>query len=112
MVNRQLYSGARIKESLLLLSVSSHEDHLLRSRWYDNNSIFPACIGLLMPTLLSPTVGHWCCVGLFGYFGAKAIWDALGMYAKGEGVGVSEELEETEKELGSDEKLMKVGFLV
>lgn len=48
-------------------------------------TVLSALIGLLVPTLLSPVVSHWICVGLFTWFGFKAMWDACQMYSKGEG---------------------------
>lgn len=70
-------------------------------------TVLSALIGLLVPTLLSPVLSHWFSVLLFGWFGGKAIFDAYGMFKNGEGAGVSEELEETQKELDDDKTLKK-----
>ncbi|CAD7929352.1 unnamed protein product [Amoebophrya sp. A120] len=90
-----------------ILSISKKAIHVFAGCWgaLATMTILSAAIGLLVPTLLSPTLSHWGAILLFVFFGGSAIKDALDMYAKGEGVGVSEELAETEKELKEDKTL-------
>lgn len=68
-------------------------------------TVLSSTIGLLVPTLLTPTLSHYGAIALFCFFGLSALKDAYQQYSEGTGVGVSEELEETEKELEDDKNL-------
>eukprot|EP00418_Pyrodinium_bahamense_P072435 CAMPEP_0179085748 /NCGR_PEP_ID=MMETSP0796-20121207/38852_1 /TAXON_ID=73915 /ORGANISM="Pyrodinium bahamense, Strain pbaha01" /LENGTH=201 /DNA_ID=CAMNT_0020783193 /DNA_START=41 /DNA_END=646 /DNA_ORIENTATION=- len=70
-------------------------------------TVLSSSLGFLMPALLTPQVTHYLVIGLFLFFGSSAAKTAYEQYSKGEGVGASEELEETEKEL-EDDKTIKV----
>jgi len=65
-------------------------------------TMLSACIGVVLPALLSPQYTTWAVICLFVFFGIKLLREAYGMFASGEGVGASGELEETERELEKD----------
>jgi len=62
-------------------------------------TVLSTIFGHLVPQMLPPIATHWASILLFLYFGGRMIWSAAEMYRKGEGVGVSEEMEEVEHEL-------------
>jgi len=62
-------------------------------------TMLSAAIGQILPALLPPQYTHWAATLLFVYFGVQLLREAYGMFSKGEGLGPSDELEETEKEL-------------
>lgn len=62
-------------------------------------TLLSAGIGLAIPTLLAPEYTQWIATLLFVYFGSRLLHQAYVMYASGEGVGPSDELQEVEKEL-------------
>lgn len=62
-------------------------------------TVLSVLLGYALPQLLPKTLTHYASIGLFVYFGAKMLLDAKQMYDKGEGAGVSDELEEVEHEL-------------
>lgn len=62
-------------------------------------TILSAGIGKLLPTLLPPLYTHWAAVLLFIFFGTKQLFDAASLFAQGEGIGPSDELEEVEQSL-------------
>jgi len=62
-------------------------------------TVLSACIGLVLPAILPPQYTRWAAIALFVFFGCNLIREATQMFAKGEGLGPSDELEEVEKEL-------------
>lgn len=70
-------------------------------------TVLSAFMGYLMPTLLSPRISHWAAIALFTWFGGKAVFDAFHFYREGKGIGASEELAETEKEISEDNAILK-----
>jgi len=62
-------------------------------------TVLSTLIGHAVPHLLPKVLTHWASVVLFLYFGMRMLFDAREMYAKGEGTGASDELEEVEEEL-------------
>mmetsp|Transcript_88981 Transcript_88981/g.251109 ORF Transcript_88981/g.251109 Transcript_88981/m.251109 type:complete len:228 (+) Transcript_88981:108-791(+) len=62
-------------------------------------TVLSVLMGVVLPALLPRQYTHWAAVGLFVYFGAKLLMEAVKMFRDGEGDGPSDELDEVEKEL-------------
>lgn len=68
-------------------------------------TVLSSVIGLLFPAILGNSlVTHMLVICLFLFFGLSALKDAYFQYRAGEGLGASDELEETEKELADDKE--------
>ncbi|CAD7924361.1 unnamed protein product [Amoebophrya sp. A25] len=92
-----------------ILAISRPATHVFLGCWgaLAAMTVLSAVIGVLVPTLFSSVISHWCAIALFVFFGVNAIKDAISMYSKGEGDGVSDELAETEKELSDADTIRK-----
>eukprot|EP00392_Amoebophrya_sp_AT5.2_P015915 g16138.t1 len=62
-------------------------------------TVLSAAFGHAVPHLLPKVFTHWASVVLLLYFGCKMLYEASEMYRRGDGLSVSEELEEVEQEL-------------
>lgn len=92
-----------------VLAMSKHPLHVFAGCWgaLATMTILSGFIGVLFPTFLSPAVSHYLAICLFAFFGSSALKDAYTQFASGTGAGVSDELEETEKELEDDSETKK-----